>query len=423
MSVKKNVASQLRKGLVSSAGFTLTSAALMFVLDVLLARNLGPAGFGMFSYVVMVAGMLATLSGLGLHTGIMRFIPEYDASQKWGKLKGAVLFTFFCLLGTTLVVSAAVFVLGRLINIDSVHRVHWSYIALLTVPLAVGIWRRNALRGLHRIRESFLPKDILHPLLISILLIVLNVTAPEGGLMLYGITLIFLEALGVWWVWHYLPAASKNAAATYDALRWLKISIPMVFVAIMQLGLNRWDVLVLGSVSTMTETGLYSAAIRVVLVLSIVSRIIGFVIAPMIASAYHGGRHNDLSHIISKSIMWSGIGVAPLVLLMLIWPGLVLEFFGANFASAGGLLQILVFGQLAQVVSTPLNTFLLMSGREGFLAKLMLLIAGASLLGCITLIPLYGAVAAAWVNSMSLVVLGLVSVLYGRSKLGQIVST
>jgi O-antigen/teichoic acid export membrane protein len=346
----------------------------------------------------------------------MRFVPEYQVTKRWGHLKGAVLWTFSCVLGTSSLVSVIVFGVAWSLNLDDAFRRNWGLTALLVTPLAVGIWRRNALRGLNRITESFLPKDVVHPLLVATVLVAFSIATPTASLLLYAATLIIVEAFGLWWVWHFLPREAKSSGAEYDAFTWLKISIPMIFITIMQLGLNRWDVLILGSVSSMEETGLYSAATRVSLMASIVARIVGFAISPMVASAYHAGRHEDLVQIISKSVAWTFVGILPIAFLMLVWPELILEFFGARFRPAGTLLRILILGQLAHTFSMPFQMFLLMAGHERLSAKLMLFAAAGSLLGCLILIPLYGSVAAAWVNSLSLILYGAASILYGRSR-------
>src|SRR4051794_16659824 len=61
-----------------------------YVLQIVLARALGPAGFGSYSFVLAWTGPLAMLAGLGLPTVALRFLPVYKDAADVERLAGLV---------------------------------------------------------------------------------------------------------------------------------------------------------------------------------------------------------------------------------------------------------------------------------------------------------------------------------------------
>src|SRR3989344_2440393 len=66
----------LRQSSITFSG-SLINGALGAFFFILVARNLGPAGFGIFSLAVAVSTFIADISDLGTGTGIVRFVGKY----------------------------------------------------------------------------------------------------------------------------------------------------------------------------------------------------------------------------------------------------------------------------------------------------------------------------------------------------------
>src|SRR4051812_40730669 len=65
-----------------------TGVAVSYVLQVVLARALGPAGYGAYAFVLAWTGPLAMIAGFGLPTVALRFLPVYKNDRDPSRLAG-----------------------------------------------------------------------------------------------------------------------------------------------------------------------------------------------------------------------------------------------------------------------------------------------------------------------------------------------
>lgn len=81
-------------GLAFGAGIAfflqISSTGLGYVSQILFARWLGPGEYGAYAYALSWAQLLSIISGLGLTTAVLRFIPQYITTQDMGRLWGVV---------------------------------------------------------------------------------------------------------------------------------------------------------------------------------------------------------------------------------------------------------------------------------------------------------------------------------------------
>lgn len=80
-------------------------------------------------------------------------------------------------------------------------------------------------------------------------------------------------------------------------------------------------------------------------------------------------------------------------------PEWCLSFLGPNYVAGAPLLRVLTLGQFVNAASGPVCAAVVMSKREALFARLAWTIATLSVVASLGLIPIYGAMAAAWVCS------------------------
>ena len=78
----------LARGAASAFVINVLTTGLAFVTQILLARFLGPAGYGIYAYVIAWTTVLALCATLGFETGMLRFVAAYRARQQWSLLRG-----------------------------------------------------------------------------------------------------------------------------------------------------------------------------------------------------------------------------------------------------------------------------------------------------------------------------------------------
>ena len=77
----------IRAGL-GSFGIKLANTALGFAVATALARGLGTAGYGVYSYVFSLVSLLAIPAQLGLPSLVVRETAKAYVHQQWALMKG-----------------------------------------------------------------------------------------------------------------------------------------------------------------------------------------------------------------------------------------------------------------------------------------------------------------------------------------------
>jgi O-antigen/teichoic acid export membrane protein len=196
-------------------------AGLGFVMQVLLARWMGPTDFGAYNYTIGWAGLLAVAAGVGLPTLVLRFIPAYLAEGDFGRTNGVLRVSF----RVTLAVGLAISVAGSGIVVwlhanGTVSR--WDgLLGVWLVPLLSLITLEGGIsRAFRRIALAYGPFYVLRPALVIIggLIWVWAGHSLRSGVAL-GITLAALAvATGYqgFALWHKLEQPVRTAVPTFE---------------------------------------------------------------------------------------------------------------------------------------------------------------------------------------------------------------
>lgn len=378
---------------------------LLLLMHTILARQLGPRGYGVVSYALSVASFGALLATLGLHNGVTRFAAEYLDAERWEELKGVLIRSGQIVVACSLTGA----IVGAAILLTSVlpHSIRQSILyAAFVLPLsAVGLWRSHAARSIGGISVAFVPEEVILPCLVIVVAVAWSVTEPVLAVSIYLGAAFVSVILGLTWLVRFLPRRTLVAKARYHTRRWLSVSLPMTIASITQLSLSRGDALLLGALSSMEETGRYIVISRIAILVTLALRIVDMTVAPMISAAFHGDRHEDLKTIFRLGLGMSLLGGLPFFLAGVFKPRFILQIFGEDYLGATDVLQVLFFGQAINAATGPIAVLLLMTGHERIYAKAIGVAAVFSIAAHVVVIPTWGGLGAAWVTTISTAIL------------------
>ena len=380
---------------------------LLLLMQVYLGRTLGRAGYGVFSYALALAGVLAILVPLGWPTALMRLIARYTEEGRLGLLRGAVSTAYAVTFLSTAVVSLVLLAFSFWDVVPEELHVSLRYAALLLLFLAFVGLRRKALQGLGRVRGSLIPEEVLLPVLVVLGVYLLGVSTASGALLVYAGAALAAFVLGGFWLWRAMPEGARAAKPEYERRAWMAIALPMMFGGVSQIAINRADVLILGALTSVEAVGLYGAAARIAAVNVFVLGAVNQLAAPLMARAFHGGRRAQVGAILRRAMLWSALGSAPLFLVMFLFPKPLLGLFGPEFTEGADILRVLAVGQLVNAATGPVGFALLMTGRERAFAATTAAVAVATVAGSLLAVPAFGAVGAAVVTAASVATLNL----------------
>jgi O-antigen/teichoic acid export membrane protein len=389
----------LRRGAVLFA-LQVGNVLLAYTAQVLLARWLGGEQFGVYVYAWAWANLLAVPAGLGLSTGVMRFIPTYRAAGDVGRLRRLVRWARNIVFTAGIVVGALCAALAIVFrDVIPVHYFLPLWVAFAMVPLlALATLHTNEGHSLGHPAAGYLPWVIGSNLgVIGCAALLRNAGPPlAAGVLL--VTMLLVLALIVLAqrsrIARWLPVAAGAGPGT-EARLWLRVSMPLLLSSLLYVLLERADLVLVGSLLGPREAGIYSAAARTALLASFTTVAITTVATPRIAELHAAGRHAELAAYAATVTRWTFWPSLAAGLVIVFWGGSILSWFGAGFVEGWASLALLSFAQVA-LASVGLAPHLLnMTGHQTAGAAAMAAAVALSLTLGFLLIPRLGMTGAA----------------------------
>ena len=393
----------LKSRLLSTAVLVPVGMGLMLVLNVVAARAVGPEIFGEFAIALTVAPMVALLATSGAPPAAMRFIAQYLQANEAALARGAIVWSLRVSAVAGMISCIALAAALQLDFLPDLGK-NWLSASLLVVPMSLWVWQRFVCLGLGATSLALVPRDVALPLVATGCILLLNqlaVPLPHPlSIYLACLSVIMLVATAQTLV---MARRRVGVNSLFRRKEWRRSSAPMLLNSIAQLGLNRWDIVIVGALLSAHDAGIYAAASQMALIVTPVSRVVITFSAPVFAAAYNNGDRAKVVELMRRSV-WGlaicGLGMVIAAMTLATWA--IQALYGAEFSAAVPLFTVLLVGQLAGVLASPASTLLWMGAGERSQAAINLLTAAAVVIGCIIVVPTHGAVGAAYVTASSI---------------------
>lgn len=411
-------ATSLRGKFVRGAAGSLAVRAgrmlLSLALAILLARKLGPEGYGTYTYAFAIASLLAVPVHVGLPTVVVRETAKALAMEQWQLMRGlwrwATATGGLVSAGITLAGTLTVCLLGHRVSQPLAGALMWGF--LLVPAIALANVPGAALRGLGRVVLGQVPETILQPgLFIGLVLVASAMTdsarlaaADAMALQVSGAVLTLLA--GTWLLRTRQPGAlSTTSGRAYQTRAWGAAALPLALVSGMGLVNQYTDVLTLALFSDSQQVGIYRVAVSG-------AALVGFGLGAMtsMAAPYFARLHSSHDRAQMQRVVTATsraiLGLTAPVVLMFVLAGkpLIALLFGPEYGGAHLALAILATGQLASALFGPVGVLLMMTGHERETFRGMAVGAAVNVLLNLLLVPLLGLSGAAAATASSTVV-------------------
>ncbi|KQZ14655.1 MULTISPECIES: lipopolysaccharide biosynthesis protein [unclassified Mesorhizobium] len=381
-------------GRVSLIAFSIriVSAFIAFVSQVLMARWLGSFEYGIFVLVWTTMVIVGSLSCLGFHTSVIRFIPEFRERGMIAELRGIVLASRLFVLGASTLIA--------LIGALSVWLLSPWLENYYVVPFLLGIFclpmiaLSDLMQGISRANSwamfALLPTYIMRPILILALMGIALACgfAPDARTAIlatiaatYATTIT--QLVGVTQSMH---ARTPAGPRKIDFARWFVISLPIFLVESFFFLLTNADVLMVGFYLNPDDVAVYFATVKTLALVHFVY----FAVKAGVAQRYAHFTHGDSSKLAAfarETVTWT---FWPSVLMGLVVIALgkpMLILFGPEFEAGYPLLFILVLGVVARSAVGPCESLLTMSGNQNICALVFALTLALNIGMSFVLIP------------------------------------
>jgi O-antigen/teichoic acid export membrane protein len=413
-------------GMARGGGLNLVGAVCnqvaLFAIMAVLANLLGSREVGRYAECFALLSLLGLLSLAGFRAGLTRFVAIHLADGDAARLRGTVRLG----LGLTLVASSALGLLLALTADQVAAFFHDPQVATgirlvgLTLPAATFTDAAlSATQGWRTQRPFTYVGRIYEP----VARLALTAAALMLGLGLTGA--LWALVIGAWSASILAARAllvrmrqTPEAGPVYELRSIFSFSMVSWASALAATGLIWADTLLLGNLRSAQEVGVYNVATRLVMLAVFVMAPINAAFAPHIAHLHHTGQPRELARAYGSATSWIVRLSMPAFILLVVFPGDLLRFFGHGFHTGATVTAILAAGQLVSAAAGPCGTVLTMSGRVGLnmVDNVGVLILNVAL--NLWLIPRYGAVGAAVAWSVSLAAANVAKALQVRYVVG-----
>lgn len=404
--------SRLARDGVWSIALKLSSAFLAFLVSVLLARILGPEGYGIYAYAFAVVTLLAMPAQAGLPILVVRETARGMAQNKPELVRGVWVWSSRVIALLSMILATGAGLVLYFWRKGAWDEQAWTFLwAFALVPLmALGNLRGAALRGLHKIVAGQLPEFVLRP---GTFVLLIGGTAGLGLLQLTPSLVMALHvaaaatafSLGAYLLWKHAPSSVKQSRPRYMTRIWVASTIPLALISGMSLVNRQADVIMLGIYMPDDQVGIYRVAVQMATLASFGLQAVNLVIAPRFADLYAREEMARLQELVTRSarvILTMNLGITITFVLV---GGTVLDLvFGRAFHAAYYPLLILLGGQLVNSMAGSVGSLLNMTGKEKETARAMGFAAGVNVLLNLLLIPVWGIIGSSVATAISLIV-------------------
>ena len=360
-----NLQHKLVKSFLGVGGMYLLSIPVGLLTSILLARNLGPAAFGQYAFVLSLLALLALPVAGGLPQLLTREVAKFSHDGKWALYRGAVRAAH----GWVLLMAALVLIgfwlagpVGGLIPQTG----KWVLlgIVVLLVPLqGLNAVRNGTIKGLGFPALAELPTQAIQPILLLASVAALAaldiLTAANALWAQVGVAALAFVVASVLF-YRIRPANARGHAPEYHNRVWLIALLPFTLIGLVGTLNTQIGIVLLGTLGTDEAVAALRVAERGAQFVALPLGLVNMVISPHIVRAWQGADTGSLQHLSRKSSRGAFLLALPVgVVLLVFGRPLISLAFGEAYVEHSYLpLVILVLGQLLNVAMGPSRRWL-----------------------------------------------------------------
>lgn len=378
----------------------ISSAAISFVISVLVARQLGPASYGLLNYVISFITLFGFIASLGIYDIVKREFIGQD-KQKTDKLLGT---------GWTLCILGAVLAIICLILVLLVIRQDWSTSRLIVLFSLIFLLQSFAVIDLFfqaKVQSGLsawgqIGGTIVRSIALIICLLAnwpltyLVLAYLLGSLANQLILLFYYRRYGSCWSWSFDAVLAKKI---------LRQSWPLILSSASLLIYARLDQLLVRNLISDTAAGFYAVAVKLSEIWYFIPTLLVAAVFPALVAA----RQSDLSlyrrrwRRLSALFVVLSIGLAGLLSVFSSW--LIGSFFGSQYLKAVPAMLIYNWTAVGFFLAVILNNYFIIEQQTRWNFLVNGSAAIANIVFNLLLIPRLGIIGAAWATIASYFVL------------------
>ena len=367
-----------------------------FIWTILIARYLGVSDYGIMNFAISFTGIIAITMDLGISTHIVRHIAtDYDSAPKYlgNAIPLKTIFSFF-----TFLLALILLILMKCdeltIQVTLLFTIQKIFASL------IGLFNGS----LQAVEEG--KYQAIGNILLNILLLIFMIISIVGDFGLYGITLSYLIANLIVVIFQYLAMKKilSKPKFEFDKKFCKKItlySIPFALTSFLGVVLYSVDMVMLTKMVGNYANGIYSAAYKLISVLTLFYGVYSAVVFPVMSRLY---KNDKKSLVISfeKSIKYFMLLTIPISFATILYStDIVVFFFGQSYSQTSSVLSILIITVPLSFINAICINLLNASHKERYVTLTYIIATTTNFILNLIIIPKYSYDGAAFTNILS----------------------
>ena len=388
---------------------------LRYIFQIIVARNLGAPLFGVFFLGLALFRIFGMIGELGLTQGLIRYVALYRGEGDERRVKGVIILSLKIAVTASIIIAVLLIMFSKPIAENLFHKIELTDILrlfALALPFAtLTTMLVFPTQGFKIMRYKVLVREILEPFLRIIIVIILIM----AGLSLYGAAVAYLVPIMAGAIFSFYclkkvfpQITDKSLKPSYEKKKLLNFSWPLLLVQFFGVSMLWLDTIILSFFKSSQEVGIFSAAQRTALLVSIIKTSFDGIFAPVISDIYNRGEIRKLSRYFQTVTKWIFTFSFPLFLLVVFFANSILSLFGPEFTQGTYSLFILSSAWIIYAAVGSVGQIIVMSGRQKIHLINIVCVLSLNLILNLLLIPKYGITGAALATFAAISLMGLV---------------
>ncbi len=414
---------------ISTTGVFVSQYFLSPLIGILNTRILGVETYGLFALASSVIGIFGMFPLLGLHEGLIKFVPVYLYQKQIEKIKGALRFSIRVTTVLGFLCFGVCVLLTDYLSVSFFKKPEMAFILYLaSITIVLNTYQylfAGFFAALKDIKVRTLIKYI-YPN-VSKLIILFFVFILGGGVLGVMIAVLaasWIQVMAGWVHARKLFPPLKNSSVhpvfrKDDKKQFLQYSTPLYLVMFVDLVLQQTDGIMIGYFRSAAEVGIYEVSFRFTPFLLLALGSTAQMFQPFISDYFARNEIQKVAVLYKQVTKIVLIITLPILLILLVFPSELLSIFGVEFSKGATCLMILSAGFFFQALAGHTNPILALSGHPRLLFYSNSVMTVMNIVLNFFFIQWWGIVGAAVATSVSIIFtsLGQLCLIYGTFKI------
>jgi O-antigen/teichoic acid export membrane protein len=391
-------------GAVVTLATKLSTAALGFGVTILIARQFGATGSGVWALALTLLMIAGNVSLCGLDYGSTRTISVHHLNKEWSIIRSWT-FTSLLIIGVVGAITSSILwlaagPLARAFDEGAEFAHALQILCIAVIPYSLLRLLGGLLRGMRRFALAELLEGLFIPSALVLVALTIGFRDLEAVADTYVAGACFGAVIGLS-VWFAFIGTKGRPATPLMPRDALEKSLPLAGSVLVLLASPWLMTILVAKFATAAEVGVLRVVLQFTVLLGFLLTAVETSLSPQIAALHSQHKLKELLNSTKKmTALMVLLGGTP-ALLLIIFAEPLLGLLGPEFPQGATAMRILLIGQMVNLATGPVGSFMAMTGlgRQSF--KNALVGTSLVLVICLTLAPLLGVTGAAIAGAAS----------------------